>query len=478
MLSTLFAAVAIIAALCATTLPGITDTGGSATARWSWPVRGTHQIMRPFLAPTTEFGAGHRGIDIAAIGAVLAPADGVIHFAGVVVDRPLLSLDHGGGILSSYEPVEPLAKRGDTVHRGDVIGQLLPGHCTESCLHFGVRVDGGYVSPLLFLGGLEHSVLLPTRPLGSGAGVRARVALPQPLDRDVSVQLGRTEARVTKHLLYRTQVGAAVEQVRCRGVPQGVGSGGAAAGQVGEQRGDELVDGSRADAPTARTEEDRRGGVGDEFVTMGLVVDDRATGGGTEWHDALLRSLADDPNGETTEVDVARVESHDLADAKSGGIEQFHDREVAVRDSVPRAGSRGQSVEYSVHLVAGEHPGQMVLRLRSTKSGGGILWRFAGTSEPYRHAPGRRGAPGEGGFREPRFRPVPQPVPQQFEIDTIRVENAVARSETCQVSQVRAVRPHGVRAETAFDRQVVGEPDHSDVELHSFIVTAAQARSP
>ncbi|MFT4028675.1 MAG: M23 family metallopeptidase [Protaetiibacter sp.] len=136
----------------------------ATAALWAWPIAAPHPIARPYLAPATPYSAGHRGIDIrAAEGAeVLAPADGVVHFAGVVVDRPVLSIDHGGGVLSSFEPVVTTLVEGDVVHRGQVIGTLIAGHCaTGACLHFGVRIDGRYVSPLLFLGGQPRAVLLP-----------------------------------------------------------------------------------------------------------------------------------------------------------------------------------------------------------------------------------------------------------------------------------------------------------------------------
>ena len=115
------------------------------------------------IAPPTPYASGHRGLDVrAAAGAeVRAPDDGVVHFAGFVVDRPVVSLRHAGGVLSSFEPVEPLVATGDRVARGQVIGTLLPGHCASPCLHLGARVDGGYVNPLLFLGGLDHAVLYP-----------------------------------------------------------------------------------------------------------------------------------------------------------------------------------------------------------------------------------------------------------------------------------------------------------------------------
>ena len=135
----------------------------SLAAVWAWPVAPPHPVVRPYLAPATPYAAGHRGIDIATPdGATLyAPDDGVVHFAGWVVDRPVLSIDHGDGVLSSYEPVTTTLTAGDVVRRGQAIGLVESGHCVAPCLHLGVRVDGAYVSPLLYLGGQPRAVLLP-----------------------------------------------------------------------------------------------------------------------------------------------------------------------------------------------------------------------------------------------------------------------------------------------------------------------------
>jgi murein DD-endopeptidase MepM/ murein hydrolase activator NlpD len=141
-------------------------SGGGRAVRgsWIWPVTPPHAIARPYLTPPTPYAAGHRGIDIrAAAGSpVLAPDDGVVHFAGFVVDRPVLSIAHGGGVLSSFEPVQSSLTAGDPVRRGEVIGRLLAGHCTAPCLHLGARIGGHYVNPLVFLGGVGWSVLLPS----------------------------------------------------------------------------------------------------------------------------------------------------------------------------------------------------------------------------------------------------------------------------------------------------------------------------
>jgi murein DD-endopeptidase MepM/ murein hydrolase activator NlpD len=150
--------------LLAAPAAGSASASPASTGDWRWPVDPPHPVVRQYLAPATPYGAGHRGIDIGSAGTgVFAPADGIVSFAAVVVDRPVLSIRHPGGIVSSYEPVQSTLKAGDAVSRGQPIGTLLPGHCTALCLHFGVRLDGEYVSPLNYLGEIPRSVLLPTR---------------------------------------------------------------------------------------------------------------------------------------------------------------------------------------------------------------------------------------------------------------------------------------------------------------------------
>jgi murein DD-endopeptidase MepM/ murein hydrolase activator NlpD len=131
--------------------------------RWNWPVR-PPVVERPFEAPQSVYSAGHRGIDLGAPSgtAIVAPGQATVRFAGVVIDRPVLTLDHGDGVLSSYEPLLSELAVGDTVAAGQHIGVLgSGGHCGSGCLHVGVRVDGRYVSPLLFFDRVPRAILLP-----------------------------------------------------------------------------------------------------------------------------------------------------------------------------------------------------------------------------------------------------------------------------------------------------------------------------
>lgn len=136
----------------------------SATAAWEWPIEPPVRLLEPFRAPPTPYSAGHRGIDLVAPpeGIVRAAADGVVAFAGPVAGRGVLSIDHGDGVVSAIEPVVASVAVGDRVLAGEVVAVTARGgHCDGRCVHFGVRVHGEYVSPLLFLGGLPRAVLLP-----------------------------------------------------------------------------------------------------------------------------------------------------------------------------------------------------------------------------------------------------------------------------------------------------------------------------
>lgn len=138
---------------------------GSAAQGWAWPLSPRPAVVGEWAPPAERWARGHRGVDLgAAPGAtVRAPAAGTVSFVGFVVDRPVLTLDHGGGLRSSFEPVESALVAGDRVGRGQVVGVLRGrDHCgPEACLHWGVRRDGDYVNPLQFVGALEPSVLLP-----------------------------------------------------------------------------------------------------------------------------------------------------------------------------------------------------------------------------------------------------------------------------------------------------------------------------
>lgn len=115
----------------------------------SLPVDG--EVLRLFVAPAVRWGPGHRGVDLVAPpdGVVRAPADGTLVFVGRVVDRGVLTLDHGDGRRSSFEPVTALKPVGTEVRRGDPVAAVEPDglHCAVPCVHWGVRRAAGAAGP-------------------------------------------------------------------------------------------------------------------------------------------------------------------------------------------------------------------------------------------------------------------------------------------------------------------------------------------
>jgi murein DD-endopeptidase MepM/ murein hydrolase activator NlpD len=130
---------------------------------WVWPVTGP--VIAPFDPPDSPYGSGHRGIDIAApLGTpVLAPAAGHVTFAGPVGGRLYVTVDHGGGVLSTSSFLSSLAvRRNDAVEAGQTLGASGTGHAGAliAHVHFSVRLDTVYVDPLDHLAPLDLSAFI------------------------------------------------------------------------------------------------------------------------------------------------------------------------------------------------------------------------------------------------------------------------------------------------------------------------------
>ena len=137
--------------------------------RWRWPVRPKPPVLRPFRAPVSDYGAGHRGLDLAVAAGtqVRAVEGGLVTHAGVVAGRGTVTVAHADGLSSTYEPLHPAVAAGAVVTVGDVIGTLRPrdgpGHCgARACLHLGARRGESYLDPYPLLAGGRLALL----PLG------------------------------------------------------------------------------------------------------------------------------------------------------------------------------------------------------------------------------------------------------------------------------------------------------------------------
>ena len=139
--------------------------------RLQWPLRpGVPIITRAFDAPAPDWQRGHRGVDLSGSPGqpVYSGADGTVVVAGLLAGRPVVSVDHPGGLRTSYEPVQATVRAGQSVVASSALGRLTAGHpgCpVAACLHWGAmwgpaaRAD--YLDPL----GLLASTPVRLKPL-------------------------------------------------------------------------------------------------------------------------------------------------------------------------------------------------------------------------------------------------------------------------------------------------------------------------
>ncbi|MGN2636865.1 M23 family metallopeptidase [Nocardia takedensis] len=144
--------------------------GAAPTGDFDWPLRPRPAVERPFDEPERDWLPGHRGVDLGGAEGqdVLAAGAGIVAFAGEVAGKPVVSLDHEGGLRTTYEPVGAAVEVGARVARGARIGELRAGHpgcAAGACLHWGLRreasVPRDYLDPL----GLLHLSPLRLKPV-------------------------------------------------------------------------------------------------------------------------------------------------------------------------------------------------------------------------------------------------------------------------------------------------------------------------
>lgn len=149
------------------------DAGTLRRGQFGWPLAGSPRVVRGFQPPALPYGAGHRGIDMAADAdaPVLAAGAGTVMFAGMVAGRGVVSVRHPGGLRTTYEPMSATVVTGAQVARGERIGTLAPGHpgCPATvCLHWGAFRDPAlpradpvrkYLNPLWLIFGVRVRLL-------------------------------------------------------------------------------------------------------------------------------------------------------------------------------------------------------------------------------------------------------------------------------------------------------------------------------
>ncbi len=125
-----------------------------AADKFTWPIGG--EIIKPFDLDE------HRGIDIAGTtgDSIVTAQDGVVYWVGKTPrGEPCISIDHPGGITTTYLPVTASVSKGQSVKAGDTIGKLsseIDKSSSIQHLHLGLfetvtRADKKYLDPCNYL---------------------------------------------------------------------------------------------------------------------------------------------------------------------------------------------------------------------------------------------------------------------------------------------------------------------------------------
>src|SRR4051794_14687468 len=151
--------VALLAVLSAA--PGSARASAPDPGPAVWPLDPRPTVVAGFDAPSSPWGAGHRGVDL--LGRPGQPVRtalaGTVTFAGTLAGRGVVVVDHAS-VRTTYEPVTPSVTVGEVVATGGDLGTLQTGrsHCfPRTCLHWGLIgrgliADDRYLDPLSLLG--------------------------------------------------------------------------------------------------------------------------------------------------------------------------------------------------------------------------------------------------------------------------------------------------------------------------------------
>ncbi len=134
------------------------EPAAAATTGWVRPVNG--DVVLAFEAPSSPFGAGHRGVDLAADPdtEVHAAGAGTVEYAGAVAGALHVVVRHDNGWRTSYSFVDDVrVRRGGRVAAGDVVATCCAPDTGANddddehrgVVHVGLRIGDDYADPML-----------------------------------------------------------------------------------------------------------------------------------------------------------------------------------------------------------------------------------------------------------------------------------------------------------------------------------------
>jgi hypothetical protein len=189
---------------------------------------------------------------------------------------------------------------------------------------------------------------------------------------------------VAKQFLNRAQVGASLQEMCCERMPQCVRTDPCRNRRFGDITADDAIDAAGGEPAAAEIQEQRcsarpSGFLRTSNVKLRTFADERPMirehqphrlrGLRIEWHQTLFSALAFDADDPSAQVEILEVHPDELAQAKTGCVEQFQDRAIATAGD----GRYVRRLEQPAHVLGTKMCRQRALLARRADHGRGIV---------------------------------------------------------------------------------------------------------
>lgn len=186
------------------------------------------------------------------------------------------------------------------------------------------------------------------------------ISRPEPLSRDVGVDLCGRERRVPQHLLHHPQVGASLKQMCRRRVTETVRTEVGSPGHVNQPTVHESADSTLVDSPSPGPDEERGPAprLSEFSSTRAEPMGQRPSGWRTERNHALLAAFAEHPHDASLLIEVVDVKTDKLPHPDTAGIEELEDGRVANSNRSAVYGDTRRIIEQLPGLLGGQRLGK------------------------------------------------------------------------------------------------------------------------
>ena len=260
---------------------------------------------------------------------------------------------------------------------------------------------------------------------------------------------------MAQHLLHRSQVGAALQQVRRERVAQRVGRNALHYARPLSAPLDDAPGAHARERPATRIEEQLalRIALVERGPDLTRVERDRPQGPPADRYEALLGPLAEHADQRVVVPHVAHRERDQFAHSHAGGVRHLEQGAVTPGQALVGVGRRQQQL----HLVVCQHLGELAPRLGKLQPVAGVPARVPLRHEKTEVRPQRGDLAPDTGRLEAQVGQVIHELAQQLRRHVARLLGSVHRRVLCQAPDVARVVRDRVRAGARLQSEEVLE---------------------